>query len=68
MPRKKPARYVKIDTGYGCQSIYETCKVLDERRCKGLFSDELQTDLLVELAGGERIWVSSWEEIPQKNA
>jgi hypothetical protein len=66
MPRKKPARYVKIDRGYGCNSIYETCRVVDERQYKGLFSEKLQTDLLVQLMGGERIWVSSWEEIPAK--
>lgn len=68
MKRKKPARYVRIDRGYGCYSDYHTVKVIDEMQCRALFSSELKTCLLVELAGGERERVDYWEEIPAKTA
>jgi hypothetical protein len=37
--------------------------VIDERTCLELFGDGTATELLVEFPGGERTWVSSWDEI-----
>jgi hypothetical protein len=53
--------------GYGPAEHWETAKVIDERTYQSLFGDGATTDLLVELPGGERTWVSFWEEIHEPN-
>lgn len=60
---KQPARYVRIDIGYGPAEHWVTAKVCDQRTVSLLFGGE-SLDLLVETPGGERIWVSSWDELP----
>jgi hypothetical protein len=60
---KKPKRYVRFDNGYGCHENWQTGRVIESRTCTALFSGETE-DLLVEVAGGERKWISFWEEIP----
>lgn len=60
-------RLVQVDIGYGPAEHWVTGKVIGERTCQALFEDGTTTDLLVELPGGERTWVSFWEEIPEPN-
>lgn len=71
---KRPARCldrlfrrVRVDMGYGPAEHWVTAKVMDQRECQTLFGDGTTTDLLVELPGGERTWVSFWEEITEPN-
>ena len=59
---KKKQRLVRVDSGYGPAEHWETAKVIQSRMVKQLFSDDLKENLLVELMGGERVWVDSWEE------
>jgi len=61
-------RRVRVDMGYGPAEHWITAKVIDERTCQSLFGDETTTSLLVEIPGGERTWVSYWNEIPEPNA
>jgi hypothetical protein len=60
----KPKRFVRVDMGHGPAECWTTAKVVGQRECRQLFGDGTRTDLLVELPGGERIWVSSWDELP----
>jgi hypothetical protein len=60
-------RWVRVDMGYGPAEHWVTGKVISERACQTLFGDGVTTDLLVELPGGERTWVSFWEETPEQN-
>jgi len=60
--KKKPARYVRVDNGYGPASHYETVRVIDERELTPLFEGGSTKELLVE-SGGERYWVAFWEEL-----
>ena len=60
---KKPIRYVKVDRGYGPAERWERVKVIDSQTAAGLFDpNEITERLLVEACGGERYWVSYWEE------
>ena len=60
-------RQVRVDMGYGPAEHWVTAKVIDERTCQELFGEGTRTDLLVELPGGERTWVSFWNEITETN-
>lgn len=60
---KKPKRLVRVDMGYGPAESWMTAKVIDQRTYQALFGDETKTELLVEFPGGERTWVSFWDEI-----
>ena len=67
-PARRPDRLVRVDMGYGPAEHWVTGKVIDEQTHQTLFGDGTTTDLLIELHGGERTWVSFWEEIPEPNA
>lgn len=60
-------RLVRVDMGYGPAEHWVTGKVIDTRAVSKLFSDGTATDILVETPGGERTWVSFWEEISETN-
>jgi len=64
---RREVRQVRVDVGYGPAERWETVKVIDERACQSLFGEGTETDLLVELSGGERMWVSFWEEMKENN-
>ena len=61
-------RRVRVDMGYGPAEHWVTAKVIDQQECQQLFGNGTRTELLVELLGGERTWVSFWEEISEQNA
>lgn len=60
--KKSGDRYVTIDTGYGPREKLERVKVIRSEETKGLFDDKPKEILLVEICGGERIWVAFWTE------
>lgn len=60
-------RWVRVDMGYGLAECKVSAKVVSERKVSKLFEDGQSTDLLVEIPGGERVWVSFWEEISEPN-
>lgn len=60
---KPKARYVRIDQGYGTNSDWYTVRVIRSEPTQTLFEGQKER-LLVELPGGERIWVAHWEELP----
>ena len=62
--KPKPKRFVSVDMGYGPAEYWVEALVIDERQDKGLFDEELQTSLLVEIPGGERLWAAYWTETP----
>jgi hypothetical protein len=62
---KSKARYVQVDRGYGCAESWCRAKVIKSCVRKPLFPVPGEADpesLLVELLGGERIWVDFWKE------
>jgi hypothetical protein len=61
---KKPIRWVMVDQGYDLAENWVQARVRDSREVAQLFCDVPIEELLVELPGGERTWVSSWREIP----
>ena len=60
----KTTRYVIVDCGYGHAENLTKVKVLDSQMCKGLFTDDEDESLFVELPNGEHIWVDIWYEEP----
>lgn len=55
---------VMIDQGYGPAEHWVKVKVITAQMCRDLFDDNKQNEqLLVEIPGGERVWVSFWREI-----
>ena len=56
-------RPILVDIGYGPMEHIVQAIAVNSRTCKGLFDDTETVDLLAELPGGERIWVSYWTEI-----
>lgn len=69
MPRqpRKPARFVMINNGYDMHDNWMRAKVISSRMVGRLFDDGQDENLLVEIPGGERMWVAFWEEIKEKN-
>lgn len=65
MPRKKQ-RYVMIDTGYDLHENWIHAKVISSQMVGRLFDDGQDESLLVEIPGGERIWVDFWQEIQEE--
>ena len=62
--KKKSTRYVMVDRGYMTNECWYHAKVINSRPCvKNLFTGEMGERLLVELPGGERIWVDYWTEV-----
>lgn len=61
MPRKK-RRTVWVDSGHMTNECWGPAEVIDSRQCNNLFGGGTSEDLLVEVLGGERIWVSSWRD------
>lgn len=59
---KKNTRYVNVDSGYGCAEHWESAKVIDSQMVNNLFDDGQSEHLLVELLGGERVWVAYWTD------
>lgn len=59
---RRAKRYVSVDMGYGLQENWYHVRVIGSRTVDTLFSGP-QEELLVELPGGERKWVSYWTEI-----
>ena len=59
---RKQARYVWVDQGYGMNECWYTARVVDSRMVKDLFGSGQSENLLVELPGGERTWVSYWKD------
>lgn len=57
----KKERYVMIDVGYQTRESWQRGKVIDSHVVESLF-DEPREELLVELPGGERMWVAFWKE------
>lgn len=64
---KKPVRFVRVDMGYGPAENWCRAKVVESRMVGQLFSDELVENLLVEIPGGERMWVAYWTEEASTN-
>ena len=61
---RKSVMYVEVDLGYGPAESWTTAKVVGSRKVKNLFDDDDEhEDLLVETAGGERIWVDYWRDV-----
>lgn len=60
MKPKKSRRTVHVDMGYGPIEHIVEAEVVGERICENLFDNGKTTDLLVEIPGGERVWVSHW--------
>ena len=56
-------RHVLIDLGYGPSEHWVRAKVVKNRMLKGLFDEGESEQLLVEVPGGERIWVSYWKKV-----
>jgi len=54
---------VMVDRGYGPAESWVKARVCDQREVDSLFEGK-KIDLLVEFPGGERDWISFWEEIP----
>lgn len=52
---------VRVDIGYDLCENSVVATVIERLFVQELFSDELKENLLVEIPGGERIWVDSWE-------
>ena len=61
---KRVARRVEVDRGYDLAEYWVVAKVIRSQMCKDLFTDSLKEQLLVELLGGERVWVAFWRELP----
>ena len=67
---KKPKRSVKhnrqvhVDLGHGPAEHQVTAKVIYEQVCQSVFGEGTNTRLLVEIPGGERLYVAFWKEIP----
>jgi hypothetical protein len=59
---KAPVRYVSVDLGYGPLEVWTRAKVIASEMVGSLFNNEQREDLLVEIPGGERVWVSNWKE------
>lgn len=53
-----PPRRVSVDMGHGLAENWVEARVVQSRACATLF-DGPGTELLAELPGGERVWVSS---------
>lgn len=54
---------VMVDRGYGPAESWVKARVCDQREVDSLFEGK-KINLLVEFPGGERDWISFWEEIP----
>ena len=62
---KRIVRHVMIDQGYGPAECWVKAKVVDSQMTRDLFDDKKQNEqLLVEIPGGERVWVAFWNEMP----
>lgn len=48
--------------GYGPAESWTTAKVIEERTVAQLFGNGEDKELLVEVPGGERLWVGYWKE------
>lgn len=57
-----PDRIVMVDLGYHTAEHLVSAKVIKSASAKNLFDDNHGEALLVELSGGERMWVSRWYE------
>jgi len=60
---KAPVRNVSVDLGYGPGGDWTTVKVVRSQIVDKLFGEGQAERLLVEIPGGERIWVSHWREV-----
>jgi len=56
-------RSVLVDLGHGLAQLWTSAKVIMSQKCKNLFDEGNHEMLLVEVPGGERIWVSHWREV-----
>jgi hypothetical protein len=61
----KKVRYVMIDQGYGPEEHWVRAKVIRSMKCQNLFDQGESEQLLVEILGGERLWVESWSDNAQ---
>jgi hypothetical protein len=59
----KPRRVI-VDMGHAPHEYQQYATVVREAEHKGVFEDKPHKVLLVELLGGERVWVNDWEELP----
>lgn len=57
-------RTVVVDMGNGPHEYLQYATVIRESEINGLFDNNPYKVLLVELPGGERVWVSEWTELP----
>ena len=60
---RKSVKYVEVDLGYGLAELWTTAKVVGSQKAKNLFDNDEHEMLLVETAGGERIWVDYWRDV-----
>lgn len=60
---KRPGkRIVSVDLGYDLAEHWVLAIVVRSQTCRELFTDGENEQLLVEIPGGERIWVAFWRE------
>ena len=60
---KRKHELVRVDMGYGPAEHWVTARVIERRAVSQLFAEGPAINLLVEIPGGERIWVSDWNEL-----
>ena len=59
--KRAPRRTVWVDRGYGPAEHWTPARAISEQMVNTLFGAP-EPSLLVELPGGERVWVSSWRD------
>ena len=60
---KRVVRHVMIDRCYNLSENWVKAKVIGSQMCKNLFDDGKSEQLLVEISGGERVWVAFWKDL-----
>jgi hypothetical protein len=60
--KRTAGQHVMIDRGYGTAEYWVRARVIRSRMCADLFDPDRKSEqLLVEIPGGERIWVAFWK-------